>query len=167
MTDRQADARANSLRGQRLVQRPIHYPGTHMTPLKVAAACGLVALLISGCGIPPKPVAGTAQLRKHAGFYGLRDDPRIPQAKCLRRDKLPYREYYADGAEHLPAIQVGNAPQGPTIIFYPTAGIAQGLQIMGKESGAEVIGSLLVYPNQAHHKILTKVEDCAAIGVPG
>lgn len=138
-----------------------------MSPAKVAVACGLMALLISACGIPPKPEAGTANLRKSPGFYGVKDDPRIPQAKCLRSDKLPYREYYADGAQGLPAIQVGSLPQGPTIIFYPTAGIAQGMQITAKEGGAEVIGSLLVYPNQAQPNVLTEVENCAAIGVVG
>jgi len=51
------------------------------------------------------------------------------------------------------------------MIFYPTDGVAQGLQIMGQETGAEVIGALLVYPNQARSRELTKVEACAAIGV--
>ncbi|HET9718656.1 MAG TPA: hypothetical protein VFP55_01125 [Solirubrobacteraceae bacterium] len=138
-----------------------------MSAVKVAVACGLVALLISACGIPPKPEAGTAHLRRYPGFHGLVDDPRIPQVNCLRSDKLPYREYYADGIQHLPAILVGSRPQGPTIIFYPTAGIAQGLQIMGEEAGAEVIGSLLVYPNQSAGKVLKQVESCAAIGVKG
>ena len=80
---------------------------------------------------------------------GVVDDPRLPcKVNCLKGDKLPYREYYADGVQHLPAIQVGARAQGPTMIFYPTDGIAQGLQIMGQETGAEVIGALLVYPNQ-------------------
>ncbi len=119
----------------------IDYPATHMSPAKVAVACGLMALLISACGIPPKPEAGTAHLRHYAGFYGHTDDPRIPQVSCLKSDKLRFHEYYADGVQHLPAIQVGSLPQGPTIIFYPTDGIAQGLQIMGQDAGAEVIGS--------------------------
>ena len=138
-----------------------------MSPVKVAVACGLMALLISACGIPPKPLAGTAHLRHYAGFYGLVDDPRIPQVKCLRSDKLRFREYYADGLQHLPAIQVGSRPHGPTMIFYPTDGIAQGLQIMGQDAGAEVIGALLVYPNQSGSTVLKKVEACASIGVKG
>jgi hypothetical protein len=138
-----------------------------MSPAKVAVACGLMALLISACGIPPKPVAGTAHLRHYAGWYGLTDDPRKPQVSCLKSDKLPFHEYYADGVQHLPAIQVGSLPQGPTIIFYPTAGIAQGLQIMGQDAGAEVIGSLLVYPNQSGSQVLKQVEACASIGVKG
>lgn len=138
-----------------------------MSAVKVAVACGLIALLVSACGIAQKPEAGTAHLRHYAGFRGLVDDPRIPQVKCLKSDKLPYREYYADGTQHLPAIQVGAGGQGPTLIFYPTDGIAQGLQIMGQEAGAEVIGALLVYPNHARTHELTKVEACAAIGVKG
>jgi hypothetical protein len=138
-----------------------------MTPVKVAVACGLMALLISACGIPTKPEAGTAHLTKHAGFYGVVDDPRKPQIACLKSDKLPYREYYADGVQHLPAIQVGSGTQGPTMIFYPTAGVSQGMQIMGQEAGGEAIGSLLVYPNQSAKSMLTKVEACAAIDVKG
>ncbi len=138
-----------------------------MSPAKVAVACGLMALLICACGIPPKPVAGTAHLRHYAGFYGLTDDPRKPQVSCLKSDKLPFHEYYADGVQHLPAIQVGSLPQGPTMIFYPTDGIAQGLQIMGQDAGAEVIGALLVYPNQSSSQMLKTVEACAAIGVKG
>ncbi len=138
-----------------------------MSLAKVAVVCGLMALLISACGIQAKPEAGTAHLRQYAGNHGITDDPRTPQVACLKSDKLPYREYYTDGVQHLPAIQVGSRPQGPTIVFYPTAGIAQGLQIMGQQTAAEVIGSLLVYPNQSSHKLLTKVEACASIGVKG
>lgn len=138
-----------------------------MSPAKVAVVCGLMALLISACGIPVKPVAGTAHLTHHAGFYGHTDDPRIPQVKCLKSDGLPFHQYYADGTQHLPAIQVGSRPQGPTIIFEPTAGYAQGLQMRGVETGAAVIGALLVYPNHAGSKVLSQVRACAAIGVVG
>ncbi len=138
-----------------------------MSPAKVAVACGLMALLICACGIPPKPVAGTAHLRHYAGFYGFTDDPRKPQVSCLKSDKLRFHEYYADGVQHLPAIQVGPLPQGPTMVFYPTDGVAQGLQILGQDAGAEVIGALLVYPNQAGSKVLKQVEACASIGVKG
>jgi hypothetical protein len=138
-----------------------------MSPVKVAVACGLVALLISACGIAPKPEAGTANLRKHPGYFGLRDDPRAKHTKCLRADKIHYRQYYAGGKQHLPAIQVGEKPTGPTIIFYPTPGIAQGLQIMGQEQAAEIIGSAVLYPNSAPANELSKVELCVAVGVTG
>ena len=140
-----------------------------MTRVKVAVVCGLMALLVSACGIQAKPQAGASSetFRASPGNHSLVDDPRIPQEKCLRSDKIPFHEYFAEGGQRLPAIQVGSLPEGPTIVFYATAGIAQGLQIQGKETAAEVIGSLLVYPNQARNKVLTKVEDCAAIGVAG
>lgn len=149
----------------------IHYSATHMSRAKLAVACGLTALLISACGIQAKPEAGASlkQFRRSPGNHSLVSDPRIPQEKCLRRDKIKFRTYYAGGAQHLPAIQVGKRPQGPTMVFYATAGIAQGEQIQGKpaSTGAEVIGSTLVYPNKAHGKVMTKVENCASIGVVG
>jgi hypothetical protein len=138
-----------------------------MSLAKVAVVCGLMALMLSACGIQAKPEAGTAHLIHQAGSHDHVDDPRIPQATCLKSDKLRFREYYANGVQRLPAIQVGARAQGPTLIFYPTDGVAQGLQIMGQETGAEVIGALLVYPNQARRSELTKVEACAAIGVKG
>lgn len=137
-----------------------------MSAVKVAVACGLVALVVSACGIPPKPVAGTTNLRKHSGYYGLRDDPRVKHAKCLRQAKVRFHEYFA-GKQRLPSIQIGTLPSGPKVIFYPTPGIAQGLQITGQEQGAEVIGSALLYPNGAGAKQLTIIEDCVASGVTG
>jgi hypothetical protein len=94
------------------------------------------------------------------------DDPRNVHLPCLRGAGLPIHEY-ATGAQRLPTIQVGTLPTGPTIIFYPTPGIAQGLQLMGEEQGAEVIGSALLYPNQASDSELSIVEKCVAIGVSG
>ncbi|HWD69564.1 MAG TPA: hypothetical protein VG293_05175 [Solirubrobacteraceae bacterium] len=137
-----------------------------MSAVKVAVACGLVALLISACGVAPKPVAGTTNLRKHSGYYGLRDDPRVKHLPCLRSAKIHFREYYT-GKQRLPSIQIGTPPSGPTIVFYPTPGIAQGLQIMGEEQGAEVVGSALLYPNGASAKELTTIEACVASGVTG
>ena len=138
-----------------------------MPAVKVAAACGFVALLVSACGVPPKPEAGSASLRKHApGFYGHMDDPRIKHVKCLRADKLPIRQYTTAQGQY-PAIQVGSLPNGPTIVFYPTPGKAQALQIEGQDEGAEAIGSALLFPNGASNAELTKVEACTTIGVSG
>ena len=69
----------------------------------------------------------------------------------------------ADG----PAIQVGSPPSGPTIVFEPTPGAAQEMQIDGQVQGAEVIGSALVYPNHASDAVLSTVENCIAVGVTG
>ena len=138
-----------------------------MSAVKVAVACGLVALMVSACGIAPKPVAGTTNLRKHPGYYGLRDDPRVKHVKCLRQAKVKFREFYSGGKQRLPSIQIGSLPSGPTVIFEPTPGIAQGEQIKGQEQGAEIIGSALLYPNGAGNKLLTIVEGCVATGVNG
>jgi len=141
-----------------------------MSVVKVAVVCGLMAVLLSACGIQKKPLAGdsASQLRKSHDYFGLLDRPYTKQVKCLR--KLPRKDHikfhrYLSGKQKLPAIQIDTLPKGPTIIFYPTPGIAQGLQIMGQEQGAEVIGSALLYPNRARGKLLHRVEQCTAAGV--
>ena len=53
------------------------------------------------------------------------------------------------------------------MVFEPTPGAAQESQIDGQVEGAEVIGSALLYPNQASDSLLQKVEDCVAKGVSG
>ncbi len=83
-----------------------------MSLAKVTVICGLMALLLSACGIQQEPVAGATrqQIKNSSGNESYVDDPRIPQVKCLRSDKLPFHQYYADGSQHLPAIQVGSVP---------------------------------------------------------
>ncbi len=137
-----------------------------MSRAKVAVACGLVALLISACGVKPKPEAGTAHLQKHQAFYGVVDDPRKHQVACLHTRKVPFHKYYTVKG-HLPAIQIGTLPAGPTLIFYPTPGAAQALQIEGKDEGAEAIGNSLLFPNGASDKLLNEIERCASVSVNG
>jgi hypothetical protein len=65
-------------------------------------------------------------------------------------------------------LQVGGpAPAGATIVFASTPGAAQADQIIGSAQGAEVIGSALVYPNQAPDSLLNGIEACLAQGVQG
>jgi hypothetical protein len=132
---------------------------------KSALTCGLAAAAIAGCGIKAKPLAGTAHIDSASGNHAQVDDPRVKHAKCLRADGFSIREYRASGG--LPAIQVGSLPTGPTILFEPTPGIAQGVAIVGNAQGAEVIGSALLYPNQASDDALSKIEGCVALGVTG
>lgn len=136
-----------------------------MSLAKLPAAGGLVALVLSGCGMAAKPLAGTAHITRLRGNHAQVDDPRTKHTKCLVQHDLPLRLYRASGDR--PAIQVGSAPSGPTIVFEPTPGDAQGLQIVGQAQGAEVIGSALVYPNAAPDSELQTVENCVAIGVTG
>ena len=133
---------------------------------QVAVTVGLMAVLLSACGISAKPQAGTKNIAKAANYHGLVDEPWTQQVKCLKSDHIKFDEYLTSG-QKLPAIQIGSPPAGPTLVFEPTPGVAQGIQIQGGGQGAEVIGAALLYPNQAGNQLLTKVEDCAAVGVTG
>jgi hypothetical protein len=134
---------------------------------KLVTACGLLAFLVAACGgIKPKPLAGTPRLESASGNHAAVDDPRLRHAKCLRQDHFRITEYRTS-VGNLPAIQVGSLPSGPTIVFEPTPGIAEGLQIKGQDEGAEVISAALLFPNGASDRELNKVETCVALGVIG
>jgi hypothetical protein len=130
-----------------------------MSSAKLALAIGLVAISLSACGSTAKPQAGTpnaAKVNRKAV-----DDPRKTHVECLRQKHIPVSEFDRTW------LQVGIRPSGPTIHFAPTPGAAQELQIDGQVQSAEVIGSALLYPNQASDALLQKVEDCIAKGVTG
>lgn len=130
-----------------------------MSPGKLALAAGLAAISLTACGTTAKPEAGT--IRAAAAEHKRVDDPRTAHVRCLRSEGIPVYEF---GRTWL---QVGTRPYGPTIHFAPTPGAAQELQIDGQVQSAEVIGSALLYPNQASDALLQKVEDCIAQGVSG
>lgn len=129
-----------------------------------AAAALAVVLALSACGSTTKYVAGTPQAAAQAK-KGL-NDPRKTHIQCLRADHVTdIRKYVAPG--HHPAFQVGTRPSGPTVVFLPTPGAAQYVQIAGENQNAEVIGAAQVYPNQAPAKLAHEVESCVAVGVSG
>jgi hypothetical protein len=136
-----------------------------MSKTKLVLACGLMAVLLSACGIQKKPLAGTPHVNKAPGSHAKFNDPRKGREECLREHHLKGRYYDASGRR--PAIQVGHLPSGPTVIFEPTPAFAEGLQIEGEVQGAEVIGAALVYPNQASSALAKIVENCMAVGVAG
>ena len=137
-----------------------------MPSAKLAAALALSALSLSACGISSKPEAGTPKAIA-TGHKGL-DDPRSKHTACLRQKGVRFqREQLTVAGKVLPSFQVDTRPGGPTVSFEPTPGDAQGIQIQGEAQGAEIIGSALVYPNQATDKLLTVVENCVAKGVSG
>jgi len=133
-----------------------------MSSAKIAAACALAAVSLSGCGVASKPEAGSAQAAAVA--HQQKADPRTRHAKCLAADHIPYTEEQAGG---YPSIQIGKAPAGPLAEFAATPGAAQNLQIEGKSQGAMVIGSALVFPNQASDSLMAKVTACMDEGVSG
>lgn len=130
-----------------------------MSSAKVLIVAGLAAGLLSGCGIAAKPEVGT--LKATARDQNNVDDPRAAHVQCLLQDHIPLQEFGRIW------VQVGTKPSGPTIQFTPTPGAAQEDQISGQVEGAEVIGSALLYPNQASDGLLEKVENCVAQGVKG
>lgn len=137
-----------------------------MPSAKLAAAIVLSALSLSACGITSKPEAGTPKAIAN-GHKGL-DDPRTKHTDCLSQEHVPFTlEQRAVAGKILPSFQVGTARSGPTVSFEPTPGDAQGVQIQGEAQGAEVIGSALLYPNQAPDGLLSVVESCVAKGVSG
>ncbi len=130
-----------------------------MSSVKLALAIGVVAISLSACGSTAKPEAGTpnaASVSRKAV-----DDARKTHVECLRQEHIAVSEFDRTW------LQVGTRPSGPTIHFAATPGAAQELQIDGQVQGAEVIGSALLYPNQASDALLQKVEDCIAKGVTG
>ncbi len=126
-----------------------------MPHAKSAAAVGLVAALIGGCGSAVKPPQGRGKV----------DDPRTSATanhlQCLVAHRLPAQKVGRVG------LQIGPSPSGPRIEFLPSPGAAQAAQIEGQAQyqGAEVIGTALLYPNQASDAELAQIEDCLYPGV--
>jgi hypothetical protein len=133
-----------------------------MSSAKLAAACALAAVSLSGCGVASKPEAGSAQAVTTSKHQLA--DPRTKHIRCLKADHIGYH-LFMTGKE--PSIQVGTKPTGPTIVFAATPGAAQNVQITGQSQGAAVIGAALVYPNSASDALMDKVDICMARGVSG
>jgi hypothetical protein len=135
-----------------------------MSSAKVAFAAVAVAMSLSACGVASKPEAGSAQAATKSAQQLKSADPRTKHVKCLAKDHIPYTLYTQDGH---PSIQVRSRPTGPTIEFLVSPGAAQERAITGSAQAAEVIGSALVYPNQAPNPLMATVEKCMTIGVTG
>jgi hypothetical protein len=131
-----------------------------MSSAKLAIACGFVAVVLSACGATSNPEAGTISPTATTAGRARLDDPRTTHVKCLQQAKVPVTEV---GRTWL---QI-NAPGSPKVQFASTPGAAQGLQIDSQVQGAEVIGSSLLYPEQASDQLLTTIENCLAQGVKG
>jgi hypothetical protein len=127
--------------------------------------CGLAAAALGGCGITAKPIAGTANIESHAGNHAKAISLVPPAVDCLRGAGFTVTQF--ETKDSLPAVHVGTSPSGPTLVFEPDPGGAEGLVIAGKAQGAELIGAVLLYPNGASDSEAKQVEQCAAIGVKG
>jgi hypothetical protein len=118
---------------------------------RYSIAAALSALALSACAVTANKPAGRGQVA----------DPRTQAGRldCLRAHHLDVTEVGSTG------LQVGPLPAGATIRFAPSSGAAEGDQIRGTAQGAEVIGSALLYPNQAPDSELHVIENCVAQGV--
>jgi hypothetical protein len=132
-----------------------------MSSAKLAIACALAAVVLSACGTKTNPPAGSISPTATTAGHAKIDDPRTKHIKCLKQDKIPVTKVGTVG------LQIGTPPSGPTVKFAPTPGAAQADQIRGVVNGAEVIGSALLFPNQASDELLGKVETCLTQGVSG
>lgn len=134
-----------------------------MSSKKLPIALALVATSLAGCGavnVHPTASSSSTSLTSR----GRVDSPLTDvhdHLDCLRDAHLAVHEV---GPTQL---RIGALPTGASVVFTPTAGAAQAEQIDGSAQGAEVIGSALLYPNQASEDELMKIEDCLAQGVQG
>ena len=119
----------------------------------------VAALALTACGASTKPEAGTLKAAS-ASHKGI-DDARTSHVQCLRSEGIPVTEFGRVW------FKVGTGPGAPQVMFAPTPGAAQNLQITGQVTGAEMIGSAAVYPEQGSAGLLKKVEACVAKGVQG
>jgi hypothetical protein len=140
-----------------------------MSSAKIAVACVVAVVSLSGCGVASKPEAGSVQaatIAKHSLA-----DPRTKHVRCLTADHIPFTEGIVKNTwtqpKGDPSIQIGSAPSGPLAVFAATPGAAQNVQIEGKSQGAMVIGSALVFPNGASDAFMEKVDKCMTLGVSG
>ena len=118
------------------------------------ASVALSALALAGCGaVAVKPVTG---------YRGRIDDQATMNPNhlaCLLQAHLPVTVVNGQ------TLQIGALPAGPTIKFTPTPSSAQDAQIYDQASGAEAIGSALLWVHQGSDSELKTIEDCLAVGV--
>ncbi len=129
----------------------------------VRSVLAIAALALAGCGavrVQPTAQAGSSTLASRGQVDSPLTDIRN-HLGCMRDAHLPVQVVSPT------RLQVGAAPAGATIVFDATPGGAQHDQIRGSAQGAEVIGSALVYPNQAPESMLSGIEACLAQGVQG
>jgi hypothetical protein len=111
-------------------------------------------------------LCGCSSVLKTAQGHGKVDSPvtnHPNHVECLRADHL--RVKVLSPIE----LQVGQPPDGAKVIFEPTPGTAQGVQMEGirTDQGAEVIGTALLFPNRASNGVLTDIENCLSVDVKG
>jgi hypothetical protein len=138
-------------------------PKSVVTAVPRAAVIAAAVLALAGCGavkVQPSTPAGSSTLASR----GKVDSPLTALRNhlgCLQDAHLPVRVVSPT------RLQIGPVPAGATIVFSATPGAAQAYQINGSAQAAEVIGSALVYPNQASDGEMSQISACLSQGVQG
>jgi hypothetical protein len=143
------------------------FPAGGTLSAKLVAAAGAAALILAACGgSVANPTAGSPAAAKGRGKIDNPATNRPNHVACLKSAHVPVARAVIDGA---PGLVLGASPGAPSVVFEPTPGVAQGLQIKGVRwaQGAEVIGSALLFPNAASDSRLKTIETCLAKGVAG
>jgi hypothetical protein len=127
-------------------------------------ALALTAIALAGCGSSVQVQPAASPTSSKLVSRGRVDSPETNMRNylgCLTGGHLPVQ------VTSPTRLEVGPGPAGATIVFAATPGAAEADQIDGSVQGAEVIGSALVYPNQAPEPTLGVIEACLAQGVQG
>jgi len=134
-----------------------------MSFVKLAPAALVAALALSACGTYTPPLAGTSGKRLGRGRIDSPLTTKPNHLACLRKAHLAVVRLGPSD------VRIGPPASGPSVVFEPTPGVAQGDVMQGLRwaQGAEVIGSALLYPNGGSDSELKKIEECLAQGVSG
>lgn len=127
-----------------------------------ALACLVLMGCVTGCGVAKKAEAGSPNIRSNPHFRGKAVGSRGSRYWCLTQKHFQVTEFVAAG--RIPALRVGTGSNGPVMLFEPTPGYAEGLKISGQAQGAELINSVLLYPNDGTLHEMKILEQCAAGG---
>jgi hypothetical protein len=125
-------------------------------------ALALTAISLAGCGSSVQVQPAASPTSSELASRGRVDSPATNMHNylgCMRAGHLPVQSVSPT------RLQLGPLPAGATIMFAPTPGASEADQIRGSAQGAEVIGSALLYPNQAPETALSVIEACLAVGV--
>ncbi len=121
-----------------------------------------MCVVISGCGATAKPEVGSSAANAYQQTRLATLSPRRVAFSCLLDHHIA--AVNVTSTDGHPVIQAGPLPAGPTIVYEPTAGYAEGLKITGQAQGAELINNVLLYPNGASLAQAKVAEKCAAHG---
>ena len=119
------------------------------------AALTVAVLVLAGCGSERQPSQSGGQSASLGGAYTYEPyQPRDKMLKCLRGKGVKAVAVGQDAIQFLPL------PASPRIVVAATPDAATALQVRGRAEGAQLMGSALVYANQASNRQIKRIQDC-------